>query len=103
MLDSSDGLARSVHQLCGASDCGASLTGALPLDERVDAVAADAADRRELGVFFGEDFELVCTVPEADLAAARAATPCPLHRVGTVTESGVTLSGEPLPDRGYSH
>jgi thiamine-monophosphate kinase len=103
MLDSSDGLARSVHQLAGASDCGAALTGPLPLDERVDAVAEDADDRRELGVFFGEDFELVCTVPEPDFEAARAATPCPLHRIGTIAESGVTLGGEPLPDRGYSH
>ena len=103
MLDSSDGLARSVHQLAGASDCGAALTEPLPIDERVDAVAESAADRRELGLFFGEDFELVCTVPEADLAAARDGTPCPLHRVGTVTEAGVTLDGEPLPDRGYSH
>jgi len=103
MLDSSDGLARSVHQLCDASGCGAALTGALPIDERVDEVATDATDRRELGVFFGEDFELVCTVPEAALAQAQAATPCPLHRVGTVTDDGVTLDGEPLPDRGYSH
>ncbi len=103
MLDSSDGLARSVHQLVGASDCGAALTGPLPIDERVDEVTEDDADRRELGVFFGEDFELVSAVPEAELEPARAATPCPLHRVGTITESGVTHDGDPLPDRGYSH
>jgi len=103
MLDSSDGLARSVHQLCGASDCGAALAGPLPIDDRVTEVAEGADDRRELGCFFGEDFELVCTVPEADLTAARETTPCPLHRVGTVTEAGVTLDGESLPDRGYSH
>ncbi|WP_135303883.1 thiamine-phosphate kinase [Haloarcula amylovorans] len=103
MLDSSDGLARSVHQLCAASDCGAALEPPLPIDERVDAVATDDGDRRELGVFFGEDFELVCTVPERDLAAAREAVPCPLQRVGTVTDDGVTLDGETLPDRGYSH
>jgi len=103
MLDSSDGLARSVHQLCGASGCGAELTGPLPIDDRVDAVATDPEQRRELGVFFGEDFELVCTIPQADLETARDAVPCPLNHIGTVTESGVTLAGEPLPDRGYSH
>ncbi|MBX0324080.1 thiamine-phosphate kinase [Halomicroarcula sp. F13] len=103
MLDSSDGLARSVHQLCGASDCGAALSGPLPIADAVDTVAGDAEERRELGVFFGEDFELVCAVPETDLAAAREAVPCPLHRIGTVTEDGVTLDGEPLADRGYSH
>jgi len=103
MLDSSDGLARSVHQLCWASDCGAALTDPLPVDDRVEELADGPEDRRELGVFLGEDFELVCTVPENDLDAARAATPCPLHRVGTVTDGDVTLNGDPLPDRGYSH
>jgi len=66
-------------------------------------VAANDDDRRELGAFFGEDFELVCAVPEAEVATVRDATPCPLRRVGTVTESGVTLDGAVLPDRGYSH
>ncbi|WP_254279355.1 thiamine-phosphate kinase [Haloarcula marina] len=103
MLDSSDGLARSVHQLCRASDCGAALDEPLPIADAVDAVAEDAADRRELGLFFGEDFELVCTVPASAVADAQAATPCPLHRIGTVTANGITLDGEPLPDRGYSH
>ncbi|MFC7248446.1 thiamine-phosphate kinase [Halomicroarcula sp. GCM10025324] len=103
MLDSSDGLARSLHQLTAASDCGAAVESPLPIDERVDDVADSDEERRELGLFVGEDFELVCTVPEADLAAAREAVPCPLHHIGRVTESGVTLDGEPLPDRGYSH
>ena len=103
MLDSSDGLARSVHQLCRASDCGASLHRPLPIDERVDDVATDTADRRELGVFFGEDFELVCTIPDSDVDAARSAVAESVHRIGTVTESGITLDGKPLPDRGYSH
>ena len=103
MLDSSDGLARSVHQLATASDCGIALETPLPIDPAVDAVASDDAHRRELGVFLGEDFELVCTVPEADLSAASAATPCQLTTVGRVTDSGVTLDGAALPDRGYSH
>lgn len=103
MMDSSDGLARSLHQLTRASDCGAAVESPLPIDERVDEVAADDDERRERGLFLGEDFELVCTVPESDLDAAREAVPCPLHHVGHVTESGVTLDGEPLPDRGFSH
>jgi len=103
MLDSSDGLSRSVHQLCAASDCGAELAGPLPIDERVEQVAQNESERREMGVFFGEDFELVCSVPQEDVEAARTAVPCPLHRIGTVTETGVTLDGEQLPDRGYSH
>jgi thiamine-monophosphate kinase len=103
MMDSSDGLARSLHQLAAASDCGFALESPLPIDGAVDAVAADSAQRCELGVFFGEDFELVCTVPEASLSAVRAELSVALTRIGTATESGVTLDGEPLPDRGYTH
>ncbi len=103
MMDSSDGLARSLHQLAEASDCGFAVETPLPVDGAVEGVAEDGDERLELGAFFGEDFELVCTLPEAEVANARATLSVPLARVGTATESGVTLDGEPLPDRGYTH
>jgi thiamine-monophosphate kinase len=106
MMDSSDGLARSCHQLAAASDCGIALDGdALPAHDAVGAVADDDADARELAAFFGEDFELVVTLPEEALDAAREGCPVALTRVGTVTDAdtGVTIDGEPLPDRGYTH
>jgi thiamine-monophosphate kinase len=108
MIDSSDGLARSAHQLADASDCAIALETPLPIDDSVDAVAADDAEARELGLFFGEDFELVCTLPETTLPAARDATPVQLTRIGSVVEAdpeapSVTLDGDPLPDRGYTH
>jgi len=106
MMDSSDGLARSCHQLAAASDCGVALDGAaLPVHDAVREVADDEATARELATTFGEDFELVVTVPEATLDAAREDCPVPLTRVGTVTEAdaGLTMDGEPLPDRGYTH
>jgi thiamine-monophosphate kinase len=101
MMDSSDGLARSLHQLAAASGCGFAVETPLPVDGAVDRVAPD--DRLELGAFFGEDFELVCTLPGDTLGRAREAVPCALTRIGTVTGSGVTLDGDPLPDRGYTH
>jgi thiamine-monophosphate kinase len=103
MMDSSDGLARSLHQLAEASACGMAVETPLPIDDAVDAIAGDDAERRELGVFFGEDFELVCTVPEPVLPAVREELSVPLARIGTVAESGITLNGESLPDRGYTH
>src|SRR6056297_2399827 len=69
MMDSSDGLARSVHQLSEASDCGFALDGdAVPAAESVREVADDADEERELSTFFGEDFELVLTVPADEVA-----------------------------------
>jgi thiamine-monophosphate kinase len=104
MMDSSDGLARSLHQLAEASDCGFAIEwDALPIDPSVDAVAESERERRELAAHFGEDFELVVTLPPDELDAARDASPTPLVRVGTATESGVTADGEPLPDRGFTH
>ncbi|PSP34530.1 thiamine-phosphate kinase [Halobacteriales archaeon QH_10_67_22] len=103
MLDSSDGLARSLHQLGAASDCGVAVESPLPVDAVVEEVADDETRRRELGVFFGEDFELVCTLPAESVDTARADLSVGLTRIGTVVESGLTLDGEPLPDRGYTH
>jgi len=104
MMDSSDGLARSLHQLAEASDCGMSITYAdVPIDPAVDSVVDSASERRELGVHFGEDFELVCTVPDAAFSEAQTATPVALTRIGTVTGDGVRIDGEPLEDRGFTH
>ncbi len=103
MMDSSDGLARSLHQLADASDCGMSVSGTPPVDESVEEVADDFEEAHELGVFFGEDFELVFTVPEDDLETVREDSPVAVTPVGTVVEDGVTLDGDPLPDRGFTH
>ncbi|SNR24980.1 thiamine-phosphate kinase [Halorubrum vacuolatum] len=106
MMDSSDGLARSLHQLAEASGVGFTLDReAVPVHPAVDGVAADADERFELATTFGEDFELVCTVPEDRLHDARAACPAGLTRIGSVVadEEGVTVDGEALPDAGYTH
>ncbi|QLG27951.1 thiamine-phosphate kinase [Halorarum halophilum] len=104
MMDSSDGLARSLHQLAEASDCGFDVEeAAVPVHPAVTDVADTAAERRELSLFFGEDFELVFTVPEEEFDAAREASPTPLARIGTATASRVEMDGDPLPDRGYDH
>lgn len=103
MIDASDGLARSVHHLATAGDCGIALTAdALPLDPAL-AVFEDETTRKKKGLSYGEDFELVCTIPQADLSAAKEACPVTLTEIGTVTEEGVTIDGEPLANRGYTH
>jgi thiamine-monophosphate kinase len=103
MMDSSDGLARSLHQLGAASDCGFALQSPLPIDDSVDEVADSDRERLELGAFLGEDFELVCTLPTAAVPDARDDLSVSLARIGTVTATGVTLDGEPMSNRGYTH
>lgn len=104
MMDSSDGLARSLHQLAEASGCGFSIGSEdVPIDGSVREVANGGDEILEMGVFFGEDFELVCTVPRDELAVARDASPTPITVIGEVTERGVEMDGESLPDRGFTH
>jgi thiamine-monophosphate kinase len=108
MMDSSDGLARSLHQLAEASACGFSIEWAsVPVHDAVaDVVGGDVADGddgRERALHFGEDFELVVTLPEVSYDEAREACPAPLTRVGRVTDEGVEMDGDPLPDRGFTH
>ncbi|CCQ33807.1 Thiamine-monophosphate kinase protein [Halorhabdus tiamatea SARL4B] len=103
MMDSSDGLARSLHQLAEASDVGFAVESPLPIDEALEEVTAPE-ERQEVAVSFGEDFELVCTIPPENLDAAREASPTRLTSIGRVTADGeITLDGEPLADRGFTH
>ena len=106
MMDSSDGLARSLHQLAEASAVGFELdSDRVPVHPAVDAVAGGPSERFELAAHFGEDFELVCTLPEEFVEPARGTCPGGLTRVGQVVDddAGVTADGDPLPDRGYTH
>jgi thiamine-monophosphate kinase len=104
MMDSSDGLARSLHQLAEASDVGFDIDrAAVPVHDAVDDYAADDADRWRMAATVGEDFELVCTLPTGAVGAAREAVPVDLSVIGEVVEDGVTADSEPLADEGYSH
>ncbi|NHN42050.1 thiamine-phosphate kinase [Halorubellus sp. JP-L1] len=113
MMDSSDGLARSLHQLASASDCAIDVDeDAIPVADAVSAYAEDAADAREMSLFFGEDFELVATLPADAVPAAREACPTNLAVVGEVNaaeeaadgaDGSVTVDGDALPNRGFTH
>ena len=111
MMDSSDGLARSLHQLAEASDCGVAIESPVPIDDAVYAVTENSAEAHELAVFFGEDFELVCTLAPDSVGAVESNTPLtPIGRVTEyesqeqeMTDSRVTLDGDAVPDRGYTH
>ncbi|MFD1563321.1 thiamine-phosphate kinase [Haloarchaeobius amylolyticus] len=106
MMDSSDGLARSLHQLAEASDCGFAIeSDRIPIADAVRDVTDGDDEALELATTFGEDFELVATLPEDALSAVRAATDVSLSVIGSVraADDGLTIDGEALADRGYTH
>ena len=106
MIDSSDGLARSLHQLSAASDVGFAIDGsAIPVTGDLERYLGPGKRALDVAITYGGDFELVCTMPAEAVEEAREALSVPLAVVGRVEEptSGVELDGEPLADEGYTH
>jgi thiamine-monophosphate kinase len=106
MMDSSDGLARSLHQLAEASEVGFAVDReAIPVASALEAVVADSAAALDEAISFGEDFELVCTMPEAAVEVVSAELSVPLSVVGRVkaADAGISIDGEPLEDVGFTH
>ncbi|MCR4403711.1 MAG: thiamine-phosphate kinase [Candidatus Acetothermia bacterium] len=107
MMDISDGLARSLYQLAEASGVGFRIEyEEVPVLPEVEELAADERARKEMALFTGEDFELLFTLPEERLPAAREAAE--LFVIGqalpgkrlTLVEAGKEAE---LADLGYEH
>ena len=105
MMDISDGLARSLHQLSRVNELGFRIRAdKLPYHREIDEIADTQEEREQLGIFTGEDFELLFTSPEEnkfELARAGATV------IGKVTDEGVEIVRgrdiSALADEGYVH
>ena len=112
MIDISDGLGAEAEHLAAASGLGIEIeVDRVPRGEGV-AEVADAAGRDpyELMVSGGEDYELLCAIPRAELAGctdAVVATGTELHEIGRVVPGGsVRLrlpGGRSFPAAGHDH
>jgi thiamine-monophosphate kinase len=96
MMDTSDGLALSLHDLQAVNDYGFAIASVLlPIPEGVP-----EAQARSLALFGGGDYDLLFTIPEGRLPVPGVDARI-IGRV--VRERGVVLDSEPLPARGYAH
>jgi thiamine-monophosphate kinase len=97
MTDLSDGVAVGLHNLSDSSGVG--------FDVRTEDLPT-LTEAYEEDLFVGEDYELLLTVPQDSLDAARGsveATGTEITVIGETVEEGVMLDGEPLERRGYEH
>lgn len=114
MMDLSDGLAQDLPRLCASSNVGAIVAPAqLPIHP--DAATLAARDGLPAGLHAladGEDYELLLTVPESELAKifpTPGAATFPLTRIGTITrERTLHLltpdeALQPWPRAGWEH
>ena len=108
MMDISDGLARSLHQLAEASGLGFRIDyEKLPVLPEVEELAADGAEREEMALYTGEDFELLFTLPRERLGTAQNEVSFTVIGEAVSASEGLRLvrRGEAveLADRGYEH
>lgn len=109
-IDISDGLVIDLARICEASRCGARLDAphidaALHADAHRRATQTNNTPRHH-GLYDGEDFELILTIPPNRLSACQAATN--LLPIGQITDApGIRLRNElaerELEIRGWEH
>ncbi len=94
MMDISDGLAVSLHQLSEASGNGFSIdSAALPHHEGLESM--------EDIVFTGDDYELLFTIPRDKIDDITESFEYSV--IGECIESGIYMDGDELPKKGYHH
>jgi thiamine-monophosphate kinase len=104
MIDVSDGLVQDLGHVCDESHVGAEVDfDELPLSPAYRAASAE----RSLALHGGEDYELLCTVPERNvkrLQRAQARLGCPITCIGRITGGcGVRVAGAAVSRGGYDH
>jgi thiamine-monophosphate kinase len=104
MIDVSDGLVQDLGHVCDESQVGAEVDfDELPLSPAYRAARAE----RSLALHGGEDYELLCTVPERNvkrLQRAQARLGCPITCIGRITGGcGVRVAGAAVSRGGYDH
>jgi thiamine-monophosphate kinase len=104
MIDVSDGLVQDLGHICKESEVGAEIhADKVPISPAYRATGAD----RSLALHGGEDYELLCTVPEHGvkrLPRVQARLGCPITCIGQVARGrGVRVAGAAVSRGGYDH
>ena len=104
MMDSSDGIVRSLYEISNLSECGFNIESEkIPIDGRILDVVGDVDDALRLAMTYGEDFELVFTIPRRNYEEIKKLLEIDVNIIGEVTEGGIKMDGKVLENKGYTH
>jgi thiamine-monophosphate kinase len=104
MMDSSDGIVRSLYEISNLSECGFNIKSEkIPIDDRILDVLEDVDDALGLAMTYGEDFELVFTIPRRNYEEIKKLLEIDVNIIGEVTEGGIKMDGKVLENKGYTH
>jgi len=115
MIDLSDGLVSDLRHICDASGVGARIFHhSIPISDEIQSLAQmNNLDPYELGLYGGEDYRLLITVPSENCGRFESLlekdTSCHIYEVGEITmQKGIRMvmadgQEEDLSLRGYDH
>ena len=104
MIDSSDGLIRSLYEVAKASMCGFEIEAErIPINEVLREVVDSTELALKIAMTYGEDFELVFTVPREKIKGIERGIEIDVAIIGEVVEKDIKMDGKLIENEGYTH
>ena len=104
MMDSSDGLVRSLYEMGKASVCGFEIeSNTIPINEMLKEVVENGDVALRVAMTYGEDFELVFTAPREKIKEIEKNIEINITIIGEVVEKDIKMDGKLIENQGYTH
>jgi len=104
MMDSSDGLVRSLYEMGKASMCGFEIdSNMIPINEMLKEIVENGEIALRVAMTYGEDFELVFTAPREKIKEIEGDIEISITIIGEVVERDIKMDGELIENQGYTH
>jgi thiamine-monophosphate kinase len=104
MIDSSDGLIRSLYEVAKSSICGFEIEAKkIPINKVLREVVDSTELALKIAMAYGEDFELVFTAPREKIKEIKEDIEIDVTVIGKVAEKDIKVDGKLIENEGYTH
>ena len=104
MIDSSDGLIRSLYEVAKSSICGFEIEAKkIPINKVLREVVDSTELALKIAMAYGEDFELVFTAPREKIKEIKEDIEIDVTIIGKVAEKDIKVDGKLIENEGYTH